>query len=158
MIESFAKAREPLQAGDFPTAAETGLERWSLAEPLLLAPHTPHVFTSDKLVRGYSNGSPSSGTQRAAIRPNHPHTKQRCGAYPAELLSIGSMNTESLVAIVPAERSFELRPQDFKAKQLGLIAQTLLMAIGAHTLFTLMLIDLRFSALLERSHGRVFRG
>jgi hypothetical protein len=65
---------------------------------------------------------------------------------------------KSCAAIGPAERSDELRPQDFKAKQLGLIAQTLLMAIGAHTLFTLMLVDLRFSALLERSHGRVFRG
>ena len=157
MIESFAKSREPLQARDLSTAAETGLERWSLADPLLLASHDP-VFTSDKLVKGQSNGSPSSGAHCAAIRPNNPHTKQRCGGYPAELLSIGSMNTESLVAIVPAERSVEPRPQDFKAKQLGLIAQTLLMAIGAHTLFTLMLIDLRFSALLERSHGRVFRG
>ena len=75
------------------------------------------------------------------------------------LLNVGSINAESRIAITgPVERSDEPRPRDPEAKQLGLIAQTLLMAIGAHTLFTLMLIDLRFSALLERSHGRVFRG
>ena len=42
-----------------------------------------------------------------------------------------------------------------KASELALVTQTLLMAVCAHALLALVLVDLRFSPLFERSHVRV---
>ena len=44
------------------------------------------------------------------------------------------------------------------AEGLGLVAETLLMAILLHALFALMLVDLRFTAFLYGAHGVCVRG